>query len=209
MQPNKPLMIGLVGGIASGKSFVAEQFERLGAAKVSADVWAHEVLKLDEVKQALRDRWGAGVFDEEGAVDRRAVAQKVFAPPPEGPRELAFLEALTHPRIGEQLRRQLETLALQGSTKAIVLDVPLLAEGGWRALCDRIVYVDAPRELRLARALERGWTREDFERREALQESLETKRKLADVVIDSSGRGESVSAQVERFWRTLHDPSPQ
>ncbi len=133
----------------------------------------------------------------------------MFAPPPDGPRELAFLESVTHPRIGERLRCQLAALAEQGSAEAIVLDVPLLAEGGWRVLCDKIVFVDAPRELRLARALARGWTREDFERREALQESLETKRKLADVVVDSSGHGESVSAQVERFWRTLHAAPPE
>ena len=136
MQRNKPRLIGLVGGIASGKSYVAEQFERLGAAVVSADASAHEVLKLEEVKRALARPLGQSAFStSEVRIDRRAVAKIVFAPPPDGPRELAYLESVTHPRIGERLRCQLAALAEQGSAEAIVLDVPLLAEGGWNEHC--------------------------------------------------------------------------
>ncbi|MBI3836575.1 MAG: dephospho-CoA kinase, partial [Planctomycetia bacterium] len=101
------------------------------------------------------------------------------------------------------VREQVNELSQQKGVSAVVLDVPLMFESGWNKFCDRIVFVDAPRELRRARALARGWTREDFDRREAVQESLETKRKLADLVIDNSGSPESAQAQIEHFWHSL------
>jgi dephospho-CoA kinase len=196
-------LIGIVGGIASGKTFIAEQLRAQGAALVSADQLAHEVLRLDEVKRAARERWGDVIFGPDGEVDRAALAKIVFAPPPAGPPELKYLEQLTHPKIGELVREQVTELGQQRRAAAIVLDVPLMFESGWNKFCDRIVFVDVPRELRSARALARGWTREDFERREAAQESLETKRKLADLVVDNSGSPESAQAQIERFWHSL------
>jgi len=203
MVRTKVPLIGIAGGIASGKSLIAGQLERQGAAVTSADAWAHEVLKFDEVKQLAHERWGDAVFGPDGQIDRGALAKVVFAPPPGGERELKYLEQLTHPRIGELLRRQLEELGAQPTVAAIVLDVPLLFESGWNKFCDRIVFVDAPLPVRLARAMARGWTREDFTRREAAQESLESKRQLADVIIDNSGSPESAQAQIELFWRSL------
>jgi dephospho-CoA kinase len=196
-------MVGIAGGIASGKSFIATQFERLGAAVISADRLAHEVLEDDEVKRSIRERWGDTPFGTDGRVDRAALAKIVFAAGPSGPRELKHLEQLTHPAIGQRIRREVRRLADEGRVAAIVLDVPLLFESGWNGFCEKTVFVDAPRELRLARGVARGWTPEDFARREAAQESLETKRKLADVVIDNSGSPESATAQVERFWHSL------
>jgi dephospho-CoA kinase len=199
---NVPL-IGIVGGIASGKTFIAEQFRARGAEVVSADQLAHEVLRFDEVKRAARNRWGDAIFGPDGEVNRAALAKIVFAPPPDGPQELKVLEQLTHPKIGQLVRQEVSELSQQKRATAIVLDVPLMFESGWNKYCDRIVFVDVPRELRMARALARGWTREGFERREAAQESLETKRKLADLVIDNSGSPESAQAQIEHFWHSL------
>jgi dephospho-CoA kinase len=204
----KPLLghvplVGIAGGIASGKSFVAEQLERKGAAVVSADRAAHEVLKLDEVKTAVRQRWGAGVFGSDGEVDRAALGRIVFSGAPHGARELKYLEQLTHPLIGQVVRRQLAELGEGRTHGAIVLDVPLMFESGWNKICDKIVFVDAPPQLRLERAMTRGWTQEDFARREAAQESLETKRVHADVVIDNSGSPEATAAQIEHFWHSL------
>ncbi len=201
-------LIGVVGGIASGKTFVTEQLARRGAAVISADQLAHEVLRLEPVKQKVRERWGDKVFGSDGEVDRAALARIVFGPPPGGPAELKYLEQLTHPKVGELARGRIEALNAAGAVKAIVLDVPLLTESGWHEWCDKIVFVDTPRAVREQRAVQRGWNKEEFARREAAQESLESKRKLADVMIDSSGSPESVQAQIEHVWPSLVDSFP-
>lgn len=197
-------LIGLIGGIASGKSLVAAELARLGAAVLDADRAGHEVLELPEVADALRQRWGERVLDAAGKIDRRAVGQIVFDPSPAGKRELEFLEQLTHPRIGQLLTEQAARWG-DGGARALVLDAPVMEKSGWYGLCDRIVYVDAPRPVRLARARQRGWTEEDFVAREGAQESLEQKRGRADLIIDNSGSLTETREQVERWWQTLFD----
>jgi len=197
------ILIGVVGGIASGKSLVSEQLSRLGAEVLDADRAGHEVLGEPEVKQAIRQRWGEAVFGDDGEINRRKVSKIVFVPPPEGPRELAYLEQLTHPRIRERLRVRVAELARGTTTTAAVLDVPLLFESGWDGLCDKILFVDAPRELRLDRARLRGWSEADFDARESVQESIDVKRSRADVIIDNSSSPEHTNVQVQRFWHSL------
>lgn len=180
-------LVGILGGIASGKSLVTDALARHGAAVVSADRLAHEVLECDEVKRAARERWGNAIFLADGRVDRAALAKIVFAPGPDGPRERKLLEQWTHPKIGVLARDEIERLARDASSPAIVLDVPLLLESGWHSWCDKLIFVDAPRQQRLLRAQMRGWTEEEFDHREAAQAPMEEKRNLADVVIDNSG----------------------
>ena len=196
------IVIGVAGGIGSGKSLVSQALGSLGAVVLDADRMGHEVLREPEVKDAIRRRWGECVFDPQGEVDRRAVARRVFAQPG-GPRELAYLERLTHPRIAERLRQSLGRLAGEGSHAVVVLDAALLIEAGWDALCDKILFVDAPRALRLARAQGRGWTKADFEAREAAQASLDQKQARADIVIDNSRTPEDTIKQVEAVWGCL------
>ncbi len=196
-------VIGIVGGIASGKSWVAEQFARLGAVVLDADRVGHDVLRLPEVEAALRSRLGPGVFDQAGRVDRRAVADRVFAPPPDGPREREFLEQLTHPKIGQRLVEQVSNLKAQGNVPAVVLDAAVLLEAGWRDVCDKVVFVDAPRDVRLERARSRGWTEKEFDAREQSQQPLDAKRQAADAVIDNSGSTDKTQAQIEQFWQFL------
>ncbi len=201
-------MIGLVGGIASGKSLVAETLKSQGAVVISADALAHEVLEYDEVKRAARQRWGDAIFTPDGDVDRAALAKVVFAPPPDGPRERKHLEQLIHPEVGRLVGQRLEDLQRDHRVKAIVLDVPLLVEAGWDKLCDTIVYVDAPREQRLSRALARGWPADDFERREAVQETLAEKQAHADLLIDNSGTVDATRSQVMKYWRETIESNP-
>ena len=207
MDRGKALIIGIVGGIASGKSSIADQFARQGATVISADALAHEVLQYDNVKRALGERWGEGVLGDDGQVNRAAVAKIVFAPPPDGPRELEYLEQLIHPEVRRLTVERLEAIQRDATVPAVVLDVPLLVERGWDRHCDRIVYVDASRQERLARARRRGWNEEEFLRREAAQQSLAVKRNQADVVIDNSGSPEQSAAQIEKYWRRLIDES--
>lgn len=208
LEKPKIKVFGIVGGVASGKSFVARHFARLGAAVLDADRVGHEVLRQQEVEQAARGRWGDKIFGADGHIIRRALAEIVFAPTAEGRAELEFLERLTHPRIKEQLQNEIAELERQATAPAVVLDAAVLLKAGWNRFCDKIIYVEAPREARLERALDRGWTEEDFARREATQESLGAKRKLADVILDNSGSPEATQAQVERFWHSWTDPSP-
>ncbi|HID76486.1 MAG TPA: dephospho-CoA kinase [Planctomycetaceae bacterium] len=195
-------LIGLLGGVASGKSLVARELARLGAGLLDADRAGHEALGVERVKQAVRKHWGPGVFGADGEIDRARLSRIVFAAPPDGPRERRYLEQITHPEIGRILHRQAGEMASLGVAVA-VLDAPLLIEAGWDHCCDTLVFVDAPRELRLTRARKRGWSEEEFAAREEAQESLDVKRKRAHLILDNSGSVEQVRAQVERFWRTL------
>ncbi len=195
-------IIGLLGGVASGKSLVAEQFRRLGASVLDADRVGHEVLLLPEVRDAIRKHFGDKVFSASGEVDRKALGRVVFALPPSGPRELAILEQLTHPEIRRRLRLKVDQLARSG-VSAAVLDAPVMLKAGWDKFCDVVIYIDAPDEARLRRALARGWTREEFVNREAAQESLELKRRRADFVVDNSAAEEYTQQQIERIWRSL------
>jgi dephospho-CoA kinase len=197
------IVIGVAGGVGSGKSMVSQRLGALGAAVLEADRVGHDVLREPEVKGAIRRRWGEGVFGPDGEVDRRRVASIVFAPPPEGPPELIYLEQLTHPRIGEHLRRSVDRIARQRQHPVLVLDAALLIEAGWDVLCDKILFVEAPRAVRLARARQRGWTRAEFEAREAAQAPLDHKRARADIVIDNSSTPEYTSRQLEPVWHRL------
>ena len=198
-------VIGVLGGIAAGKSLVAQQLARLGAGVLDADQAGHDVLRQPEVVQAVVRRWGPEVLDPDGTINRRRLAQRVF----DHAEELKHLEAITHPRIEQRLRRQAGRLVQQGA-KALVLDAPLLLRAGWDRWCDLLVFVDAPESLRLQRAAARGWSPEQFRRRETAQEPLEEKRRRADVVIDNSGSPEQTREQVERLWhqwRGKHQPA--
>jgi dephospho-CoA kinase len=194
-------VIGIVGGVASGKSRVAEGFARLGARIIRADEIGHEVLREPDVKRALRDRWGTEVFGSDGEVDRAAVAGRVFGPGQE--EERRYLETLTHPRITAAMQAQLDQWRRDGGVPAAILDAAVLLEAGWHRMCDKIVFVEAGREERFKRASRRGWSEAEFASREAAQISLQEKRKLADGVIDNSGSIDHTFAQVRQFWQSL------
>jgi dephospho-CoA kinase len=196
-------VIGLLGGVASGKSLVADGFARLSAVVLDADREAHEVLRQPEVVREIRRRWGEEVIGADGQVDRRALAAIVFGPPPDGPRALAELERIVHPRVRQSFDRRIDELRREGSCRAVVIDAPLLLEAGWGPMCDLTVFVDADRPLRLARARSRGWSEGEFSAREAAQLPAGEKRAKADIVIDNSGSPEETYAQVETVWRRL------
>jgi dephospho-CoA kinase len=196
------LVIGLLGGVASGKSLVSRQFEQLGAGILDADRAGHEALLLPHVEAAARARWGDGILGPDGHIDRRRLAAIVFANGPEAAGERKYLEKLTHPEIGRRLARQARAMEAAGRPAA-VLDAALLIEAGWDKLCQKFAYVDAPVAVRRGRAQSRGWSEEEFAAREGAQESLDSKRRRADVTIDNSGSPAHTQAQVERFWHAL------
>ena len=156
------------------------------------------------MKQAIRDRFGEEVVGADGQLSRPARLRpaSVFGNAPSAAADRQFLEQLTHPRIGELLGRQAADLEAAGK-QVLVLDAPLLMEAGWDKFCDKTVFVEAPREVRLERARGRGWSDAEFNAREAAQVSLDVKRDRADVVLDNSGSPEATREQVKRLWQSL------
>jgi len=192
-------VIGILGGVASGKTVVAETLRSLGAAVLDADRLGHEALREHEVKEAIRKQWGERVINADGEVDRPTLGRIVFAPAPEGPVELERLEMITHPRIGEKIDEQIRQLSQEGRT-AVTLDAAVLLKSGWDRKCDKLLFVDAPASLRKQRAARRGWDADEVERREAAQTPIEEKRSRADVIIDNSGDLSETRRQIEAFW---------
>jgi dephospho-CoA kinase len=196
------LTLGLVGGIASGKSVVADCFRDLGALVLDADQAGHEVLREPDIVAALRQRWGDRVVDPAGQISRRAVAQIVFASGNEA--EKRFLENLTHPRIQMRLQQEMaKALAQTPPPRVAVIDAALLFEAGWDKLCDKIVYIDAPRDARLERAVRRGWSAEQLAAREAAQMPLEEKASRSHILIRNVKTLEYVRDVVRLTWNDL------
>jgi dephospho-CoA kinase len=194
----KPQLIGIVGGIASGKSLVAEQMQALGGVLLDADRAGHEVLRETEVIEALHRRWGDGIVALDGSLSRSVIAKIVFSAGNQ--EEKRYLESVTHPRIAARLQEQIASQAAAGA-EVFIVDAALLFEAGWDKLCDQIVFVSCPREIRLTRALSRGWSESDFLTREATQLPLDEKRSRSGFVIDNSGLAEQTGQQVGEWWR--------
>ena len=201
-------VIGIVGGIASGKTAVSEALRDLGADVIHADQIGHAVLNEPSVLRELQGRWGTRILGPTGKVNRAAIASIVFADSPGAAKELRFLESVTHPGIEEQIRRQIQQLKKDGSS-VIVLDAPILLEAGWERHCDKILFVDVDRSERLRRALARGWTEAQFAARESSQLGVGEKRKVADKVIDNSASFDHTLAQLQQFWRSLDSLPPE
>jgi dephospho-CoA kinase len=174
---------------------------------LDADQIGHEVLEEPAVREQLRRRWGEAVFTVDDRVNRAAVAQRVFGASENQTDELRFLEQLTHPRIRARLAAEQEQLQIEGRISGVVLDVPLLLETGWDRLCEHLIFVEVPREIRLRRALARGWTTRQFADREAAQWPLVEKRRRADTIIDNSGIREETFRQVRSCWESLRSPA--
>ncbi len=203
----RPFVIGLVGGIASGKSFVARTLSQWGASVFDADVAGHQALKNESVKRAIRQRWGDEVFDEKQEVDRKSLAQFVFAPGQQGKADLIFLEELTHPVISQLMHQALEDSG-KANSQVFVLDAPVMLKAGWNEECDDILFVDAPREVRLRRASERGWSESQFSARESAQELLDEKRRIATVFIENSGNEDQTRQQLSEYWHDRFGVKP-
>lgn len=184
--------IGLTGGIGAGKSVVAGILGDLGCLVCDSDGLGRAALLDPAIRALLVQWWGEDILDSAGEIDRSAVARIVFADPAERRR----LEQLTHPWIEYQRREQFATAA--ADTVAFVIDAPLLLEAGLDAECDAVIFVDAPREVRLARVIEhRGWDDAEFARRERSQWPLADKRSRADYIVDNHADLDAVRRKIE------------
>ena len=201
MSIDPPPIIGIAGGIGSGKSRVAAILRELGCLVSDADALAKAMLDEASVRQVIAGWWGDAVFDDKGHVDRAAVADMVF----DDPSELQRLEALLHPLV--ERARGAEFDAAPEGTPALVIDAPLLFEAGLEKQCDVILFVDASRSIRLERLIEgRGWNADELDRREDQQISLDEKRARAHHVLQNHGGVDDLREQVEQILETLVEP---
>jgi len=195
------LLVGLTGGIGTGKSTVAAMLAARGAVVIDADRLAREVVEPGEPTLArIVQEFGPEVLGPDGRLDRKALGALVFADPARRRR----LEALTHPPIRARLDARLEALARAGFRGVVVVDAPLLVESGLHRAMDRLVVVTADEATQLARLMARdGLDRAEALRRIRSQMPLAAKARLADHVIDNSGDRAATEAQVERLWAAL------
>jgi dephospho-CoA kinase len=192
------ILVGLTGGIGSGKSTVSAMLASRGAIVVDADVITRQVQQRGSpVVQAIVDRFGPGTVDLDGNLKRAKLAEIVFA----DPAALADLNAIVHPAVGKEIDRLVREFAT--TDKIVVLDIPLLTERPRPGIQGKIV-VDVPVDVQIARLVAfRGFTEEDARARIARQASREDRLKDADVVIDNSGSREDLEARVEEAWQWL------
>ena len=186
--------VGLTGGIGAGKSEALAAFERLGAATLSTDRVAHDLLDDEEVRNALVDRWGEEVASG-GGVDRERVSEIVF----NDRDELAWLESVTHPRVGAHVLEWRQGLA--NEVPLAVVEVPLLFEAAMEDAFDATVAIVAADELRDARLRERGQGR--LAGREARQLDQAEKERRADHVIRNDATLEELESEVRKVIKEL------
>lgn len=193
-------VIGLLGGVAAGKSTVAACLARAGWLVLDADRLAREVVARPDVLAALEQRFGPTIRGPDGALDRPALAALAFA----DPGATADLNALVHPAVRAELEARLEA----AGARPVVLDVPLLLESPLAGRVHTWVFVESPEAAREARARDRDWSPGERARREALQASLAAKRARADVVLENSGTIDDLERQVTALLERLPTSDP-
>tara|TARA_B100000809_G_scaffold164269_2_gene161625 strand:+ start:6624 stop:7229 length:606 start_codon:yes stop_codon:yes gene_type:complete len=195
------VILGILGGIGSGKSTVTDMFAALGANTLDADAIAHELIEKEETKATLRQWWGDEIITAEGKVDRTKIAQKVFS----DAAELIRLNSLIHPEVRKRIEEGIgKFMAKNGEEKKLlVLDVPLLASSTLRDLCDEIIFVNSDESLRQSRTQLRGWSSKDLKQREACQVPENDKKKLSGFIINNSGSLDETRQQVEALYQDL------
>jgi dephospho-CoA kinase len=194
-------VIGLTGGIAAGKTLVADRLAELGAVRIDADRLAREVVEPGTPALAdIHRRFGDGVISADGSLDRAALGAVVF----QDPDARRDLEAVTHPAVRALSAQRIAEAGAADPEAVVVYDIPLLVESGRVDEFDRIVVVHAPREERIRRLVElRGMAPDEAERRIASQAADEDRLAVAHDVIDSGVSVASTLAQTDRLWANL------
>ncbi len=199
MKKHSPIIIGILGGVASGKSAVSAMLVKAGAEIFDADRAGHDALGDPEVKKQLAAAFGQEILTPDGDIRRKALGALVFGAGPDAEEHRRKLNALAHPYITARWREVLENATARGA-KAVVLDAPLLLEAKLDEACDEILFVDTPAARRLEFACQRGWTPQQWSAREQAQIPLEEKRDAATWILDNSRDAAFLEAQVLSFW---------
>jgi dephospho-CoA kinase len=192
------ILVGLTGGIGSGKSTVSARLASRGAVIIDADAITREVqLPGSDVVKELAERFGPEVLAADGSLERQALANIVFT----DPEALKALNTIVHPAVGREMNRRM--IEQRATTNVVVLDIPLLTENPREGLQGRIV-VDVPVETQVQRLVaHRGFDEADARARISRQASREDRLAKADFVVDNSGAPEDLDAQIDRLWDWL------
>lgn len=206
MATDRTRVIGLTGGIASGKSTVAAMFAALGAPVIDADQVARDVVEPGQPALAeIVAAFGAEMVDAGGRLDRKRLGAVVFG----DPERRRALNAIVHPRIGAETTRRIAEARARG-VEELIYEAALLVENGIHRGLDGLVVVAVPTEVQLARLMARdGLDERDARRRLDAQAPLAEKVAAADWVIDNAGTREGTRAQVDAVWRAIRSGEPR
>jgi dephospho-CoA kinase len=192
------LLVGLTGGIASGKSTVSAMLAERGAEVIDADHIARQVVMPGtHAWHKIRDHFGPGVLFPDGTIDRQALADIVFS----DPAKLTVLNEITHPEIFARIADRLE--AHHDQDVVVVLDAALLIEAGLADGADVVVVTHSPREIQVERLAAKGMGSRDAEARISAQLAPEKRLARADIVIDNTGSLEDLARRVDELWEEL------
>ena len=193
-------VIGLTGGIGTGKSTVSQFLAELGAVILDADKAGHDALKPGtETWQEVVAAFGNQILNPDGEIDRRRLGEIVFG----NPESLSRLNQITHPRIADMVKAQLEEYQRQG-VDVVVLEAPLLLEANWTSLVDEVWVTVAPEPTVLKRLKKRtGLSQAESLARIRSQLSAEERTRRADVVINTDGKLDELRARVVELWQRL------
>jgi dephospho-CoA kinase len=191
------LLVGVTGGIGSGKSSVCTLFAALGRIVLSADRIARDLVETDpEIISGIQKDFGKESYLADGTLDRRRMAERVFT----RPRERVRLNRIVHPRVFREIDRQLSAVQHEARRPFVIVEAALIYESGMHKQLDRVIVVDAEEDLRIQRVIERdSCSREEVLRRIASQMPVAEKRKLADFIILNNGSLEDLKPKVAFF----------
>ena len=194
------VVIGVTGGVGTGKSTVAKMFKELGAVVLDADAIAHQLMEPKRLCwRRVVDAFGEEVLNEDQSINRRRLAEIVFG----DVQRRRDLEAIIHPQVLRQIKQRLHRLGRSRRVRAVVLDVPLLVEVDAQGMADALVVVTAPRDVQLERLAHRYGEPGEAQARIEAQMELSAKAALADVVVDNAGTLDATRTQVKRIWEQL------
>jgi dephospho-CoA kinase len=200
-KPKKKPIIGILGGVGSGKSAVAAEFAKLGCAVIDADKIAHNLLDKKDLRKKVVARFGKSILTPAGKISRRKLARIVFTDAD----KLSKLNKIIHPLVLKRVRELIKKAKGQKRVKAIVLDMPLLAEVGWAKRCDKLIFVKCKQRIRAERAKKMGiLDRNMLKIRENFQISLDNKKSIADNTIDNNSGFSALARQVTDVFSGIY-----
>jgi dephospho-CoA kinase len=198
----KKPVIGIVGGVCSGKSTATRMLARRGCAVIDADEIAHELLNKKDIRSKVAGIFGGDILDESGKISRRKLAEAVFA----DRRKLKALTNILHPPVLRRVEQLMVRYSKDKKHKAVVLDVPLLLETGLKKRCDRIIFIDSKPSIRLKRGRKTGFfDARALKIRENLQISLDKKKLIADNIVDNNSDLSGLSKQITIVFSGIMD----